>query len=318
MKAVIGGDVSHAVELLRAGELVAIPTETVYGLAANAFDPRAVLRVFEVKDRPAFDPLIVHIGDRVQLERVVAAWPREAEALARMFWPGPLTLVLPRHPDIPDLVTSGADTVAVRMPDHPQTRELLHATGFPLAAPSANPFGYVSPTSAWHVAQQLGDRIPYILDGGPCGVGVESTIVAPLPEGGWELLRPGGIPVERIEPLVGELAYRRKVGPPVAPGMLSGHYAPRKPVHVGDLTKLARRFQGRRTAMICFHQEHPAFRCEVLSPSGDLAEAAMHLFAVLRELDESPCEVILAEEFPEEGLGRAINDRLRRASAART
>ncbi|MBK7751267.1 MAG: threonylcarbamoyl-AMP synthase [Flavobacteriales bacterium] len=177
MPALIGTDLLEAARLLRAGQVVAIPTETVYGLAANAFDEAAVVRVFETKQRPAFDPLIVHVKDRNQLERV-AVVPAEAEPLIARFWPGPLTLVLPKRPEVPDLVTSGLDTVAVRMPAHPLTRQLLALLDFPLAAPSANPFGYVSPTTAQHVADQLGDRIPYILDGGPCDVGVESTIIA--------------------------------------------------------------------------------------------------------------------------------------------
>lgn len=294
--------------------IVAIPTETVYGLAANAFDESAVLKVFEAKQRPSFDPLIVHVGSLGDACSVVRELPPGAEALMHAFWPGPLTLVLPKRAEVPDVVTSGLDTVGVRMPAHPLTRALLARLGFPLAAPSANPFGYVSPTTAQHVAEQLGERIPYILDGGPCAVGVESTILG-WEDGRWVLYRPGGIALEDIEAVIGSVAQAVKQVLPAAPGMLESHYAPRKPVHVGDIDALLRRFAGRRIGIISFRQEHPGHRCEVLSERGDLAEAARNLFAVLRDLDASECAVILAERFPDEGLGRAINDRLRRAAA---
>lgn len=314
MLAKIGTDVRAAAALLRAGEAVAIPTETVYGLAANALAEEAVLKVFKAKERPSFDPLIVHIKEKEDLARVVATLPPGADALIDAFWPGPLTLVLPKQPAIPDLVTSGLDTVGVRMPAHPLTRELLGMLDFPLAAPSANPFGYVSPTTAQHVADQLGDRIPYILDGGPCAVGVESTILG-WEQDRWVLFRLGGIPVERIESVIGRVEPALQHVLPAAPGMLESHYAPRKRVVVGEMDALLRRFAGQRVGIISFRQELPGHRCEVLSERGDLAEAARHLFAVLRELDQSDCEVILAERFPDEGLGRAINDRLRRAAA---
>lgn len=309
-----GTDLDRAEALLRAGEVVAIPTETVYGLAANAFDTAAVIKVFGVKQRPSFDPLIVHIARPGDIHLVAQELPPGAQALMDAFWPGPLTLVLPKRPEVPDVVTSGLDTVGVRMPRHPLTRALLERLDFPLAAPSANPFGYVSPTTAQHVADQLGHRIPYILDGGPCTVGVESTIIGW--EGGrWVLYRPGGIAQEDIERVIGSVAEAVKQVLPAAPGMLESHYAPRKPVHVGDIDALLRRFAGRRIGIISFQQEHPGHRCEVLSERGDLAEAARNLFAVLRDLDGSDCAVILAERFPDEGLGRAINDRLRRAAA---
>lgn len=326
--ATIGTDPAHAAQLLREGQVVAIPTETVYGLAANAFDEAAVLKVFGAKRRPSFDPLIVHIGQRSDVPRVVRELPLGAEALMDAFWPGPLTLVLPKQAAVPDLVTSGLDTVGLRMPAHPLTRELLALLDFPLAAPSANPFGYVSPTNAQHVANQLGDRVPYILDGGPCTVGVESTILgwdagaddrppAATHPGRWYLYRPGGIALEAIEAVIGRVEPAVKQVLPVAPGMLESHYAPRKPVYLGEVPALLRRFAGKPVGVIAFRHEYPGHRCEVLSERGDLAEAARHLFAVLREMDSSDCAVIVAEEFPEEGLGRAINDRLRRASAKR-
>ncbi|MBK6626966.1 MAG: threonylcarbamoyl-AMP synthase [Flavobacteriales bacterium] len=316
MTTTIGTDVAHAALLLKQGAVVAIPTETVYGLAADAFNEEAVLTIFSAKQRPAFDPLIVHVRDREQLDRV-AEVPAEAEALITRFWPGPLTLVLHKRPAVPDLVTSGLDTVAVRMPAHAMTRALLNELDTPLAAPSANPFGYVSPTTAQHVMDQLGGRIPYILDGGACTVGVESTILGRDAQGRWVLFRPGGIALESIEAVVGEVHAPSPSAKLQAPGMLESHYAPRKPVHVGDVPALLRRFAGRAVGVISFRHEHHAHRCEVLSPEGDLSAAARHLFAVLRELDTSDCQVIVAERFPEEGLGRAINDRLRRAAAGR-
>lgn len=313
---IIGTDIEQAAALLRSCEIVAIPTETVYGLAANAFDPEAVLKIFQAKQRPAFDPLIVHIGERAAIDRIVGDRPPGAEALMDAFWPGPLTLVLPKQPVVPDIVTSGLDTVGVRMPAHPLTRELLEQLDFPLAAPSANPFGYVSPTTAQHVADQLGERIPYILDGGPSSVGVESTIVG-WEQDRWVLYRAGGVPVEAIEQVVGRVAPGSKPVLPVAPGMLESHYAPRKPVHVGNVDALLPEHADRRVAVISLSTSYAAYRNEVLSPQGDLAEAARHLFAVLRDLDASDADVILAEVFPDVGLGRAINDRLRRAAAVR-
>lgn len=328
MKAEVSIDPARASDLLRQGGLVAIPTETVYGLAANAFNAEAVLRIFEVKQRPAFDPLIIHVRDRAQVD-LVAHVPPEAEVLIRHFWPGPLTLVLPKKPIVPDIVTSGLDTVGVRMPAHPLAQQLLQSLDFPLAAPSANPFGYVSPTTAQHVADQLGDRIPYILDGGPCSVGVESTIIGWEPvhthhtshltphTSNWALYRAGGIPVETIEAVIGTLGEAATRVLPAAPGMIESHYAPRTPVHVGDVDELLRAYTGKRCAVIAFHRRYDAWRCATLSPAADPAEAARNLFSTLRGSDTLGADVILAEVFPEKGLGRAINDRLRRASAGR-
>ncbi len=316
MRTLIGTDLARAVLLLSEGELVAIPTETVYGLAANAFDPDAVLRIFQVKQRPAFDPLIVHVHHRAQVEQLISQAPPEAEALIERFWPGPLTLVMQKSSRVPDIVTSGLDTVGVRMPAHPMTLELLRSLDFPLAAPSANPFGYVSPTTAQHVADQLGEKIPYILDGGPCAVGVESTII------GWEngqcvLYRAGGVPVEAIEAVIGKVGSAQGRVLPVAPGMIENHYAPRKPLLVGDVPALLLEQAEKRCAVIAFRSQYDAWRCETLSPSNDLSEAARNLFTAIRNFDASDADVILAEVFPNEGLGRAINDRLRRASAKR-
>ena len=314
--ALIGTDLVRAALLLSDGELVAIPTETVYGLAANAFDTDAVLRIFQVKQRPAFDPLIVHVHHRAQVDQLVSQAPAQAEALMERFWPGPLTLVMPKSPRVPDIVTSGLDTVGVRMPAHPMALELLRSLDFPLAAPSANPFGYVSPTTAQHVAHQLGEKIPYILDGGPCAVGVESTII------GWEngkcvLYRAGGIPVEAIEAVIGQLGPAQGRVLPAAPGMIESHYAPRKPLFVGDVPALLLEHAEKRCSVLTFSSRFDAWHCETLSPSSDLGEAARNLFAAIRTCDVSDADVILAEVFPNEGLGRAINDRLRRAGARR-
>ncbi|MEZ6015061.1 MAG: L-threonylcarbamoyladenylate synthase [Planctomycetota bacterium] len=309
-------DVNEAARLLEAGELVAIPTETVYGLAANAFDANACLRIFEVKQRPAFDPLIVHVADAERLGALVTGVSPEASALVRAFWPGPLTLVLPKRAAVPDVVTSGLDTVAVRQPAHPLARRLLERLAFPLAAPSANLFGRVSPTRAAHVVEQLDGRVPYVLDGGPCEVGVESTIV------GWEegrcvVYRPGGVPLEALEAVIGPLSAARACVQPASPGLLAAHYAPRTGLVLGDLDALLEEHAGRRVALLTFREPRAAERCLVLAPDGDLARAARRLFSALRELDACGADLLLAEPVPDIGLGRAINDRLRRAAAAR-
>lgn len=309
----IGKDIAKARALLEHRLLVAIPTETVYGLAANALDEDAVLQIFEVKNRPRFDPLIVHGADREHLAEYVTGFPEWAQTLADRFWPGPLTLVLPKRDIIPDLVTSGFDTVAVRVPLSPLTHELLSQLDFPLAAPSANPFGFVSPTTAKHVQDQLGGKIPYILDGGECEVGLESTIVAEE-HGILRVLRLGGISVEEIESVVGPV----QIGGTSAshsPGSLLQHYATRTPLKLGpiDLSQ----YDPNTTGILGYQTRYPEIPPEhqvVLSTSGNLRKASKYLFAAMRHLDSLNLKVILAEEFPETGLGRAINDRLRRAT----
>jgi L-threonylcarbamoyladenylate synthase len=312
----IGTDQQMAKALLEAGKVVGIPTETVYGLAANALDPDAVLTIFRVKNRPAFDPLIIHTDSLEKVARFVKDLPEAAQALAKAFWPGPLTLLLTRQPVIPDLVTSGLPTVAVRIPNHPLTRALLSSLDFPLAAPSANPFGYISPTTAQHVANQLGDQIPYILDGGPANIGLESTIV------GFEddiptIYRLGGLAQEFIEQVVGPVAVRsHSTSNPKAPGMLSSHYAPRKPVYL--VRPGAYPPPAPRSGALVFRESFGGItdaNQRTLSPTGDLNEAAKNLFAYLRELDQLDIDQIYAELLPSAGLGHAINDRLRRAAA---
>lgn len=311
----IGSSVMEAAHFLRQGEVVAIPTETVYGLAGNALNPQSVARIFEVKQRPAFDPLIIHVPDLTTARNYIDQLPQKAIALAESFWPGPLTLVLPRKKIIPDLVTAGLDTVAVRCPAHPLAQQLLALLDFPLAAPSANKFGRISPTRAEHVIEQLGNEIPYVLDGGPCPVGVESTIV------GFEgeqpvIYRLGGIAAEHIEKAVGTTRlHLHSASNPRAPGQLTRHYAPRKKLLLGKIEELLNQYPAHCAGILTLNKDFHSPYQRQLSPSGNLHEAAQHLFQYLRELEAMPIEVILAEPVEEAGLGRAINDRLRRAAA---
>jgi L-threonylcarbamoyladenylate synthase len=309
------GTIERAVDvLLHAAGLVAFPTETVYGLGADALNPRAVARIFEAKQRPTFDPLIVHVRRIEDVEELTSAFPETARQLAKRFWPGPLTLVLPKRPLVPDLVTAGQPTVAVRIPAHPLALELLERAQIPIAAPSANRFGSVSPTTAEHVEEQLGDAVDVILDGGPCAVGVESTIIS-LASDRPLLLRPGGTSLEEIEALIGEV----EIPPPdqlqsAAPGRLAKHYATRTPLQLA-----AAGIAGKRAGLLALTEPEeaaPYDAIEVLSPTGDLREAAANLFAAMRRLDAAGLDVIVATEVPEVGLGRAINDRLRRASCS--
>ncbi|WP_268035733.1 L-threonylcarbamoyladenylate synthase [Algoriphagus sp. PAP.12] len=315
----IGQDIAKAKVLLEKGELVAIPTETVYGLAANALNPGAAASIFEAKNRPSFDPLIIHTDSVDKINQWVAEIPEALTLLAEKFWPGPLTLLLPRKSIIPDIVTSGLDRVAVRIPSHPLTLELLKTLDFPLAAPSANPFGYISPTSAEHVNKQLGDQIPYVLDGGPCQVGLESTIVG-IEEGKVIVYRLGGLDVREIEAFVGPVKVKtHSSSNPSAPGLLESHYAPRKPFVVGDVISLLPQFldKGKKVGALTLSEiftEIPESDQIQLSARRDLKEAAANLFSAMRSLDELELDVILAEWMPNEGLGKAMNDRLQRAS----
>ncbi|MEO7424294.1 MAG: L-threonylcarbamoyladenylate synthase [Fibrobacteria bacterium] len=317
---------------LAAGRLVAFPTETVYGLGANALDPTALARIFEAKRRPFFDPLIVHIADRQSLAALCSGLDARAERLIDRFWPGPLTLVLPKTDAVPELATSGLPTVAVRMPAHPVALALIRKAGFPLAAPSANPFGRLSPTSAAHVRDQFDRGISLILDGGPCAVGVESSILSLAGETPV-LLRAGGVPREEIEALIGAIAFSgQEAGSgdgrpnrPLAPGQLPGHYAPRTRLRLLHPVRdpamfpekaLAGELGARKVGWLGFRSvPSGSFAgAEVLSPSGNLREAAANLFACLHRLDRQGLDLILAEPVPEAGLGLAIMDRLRKAA----
>ena len=311
----IGKDLAAAARFLRRDACVAIPTETVYGLAANALSSKAAASLFAIKNRPTFDPLIVHISSISEAGKYAEENP-QALLLMEKFWPGPLTVVLPKKNIIPDLVTSGLPTVGLRCPRHPMALELLQALPFPLAAPSANPFGYVSPTSAQHVEAQLGRSVPYILDGGKCAVGLESTIVG-FENNGAVIYRLGGISVEDIEKATGQVTLRLS-GTPLAPGQLDSHYAPRKKLYAGDLKTLREKIAAEKIGIIFYSEKTMACAHSViLSPSGKLEEAAQNLFAALREMDACDVAVILAEEAPPVGIGRAINDRLTRASHRR-
>ncbi len=311
----IGTDIEKAVQLLQHNELVAIPTETVYGLAGNALSNEAVTKIFTVKDRPQFDPLIIHVPGLQQAYNYVADIPAAAVKLAEKFWPGPLTLLLKKKSIVPDLVTSGLDTVGIRCPDHALTRSLLQQLPFPLAAPSANPFGYVSPTKPEHVNEQLGAKIQYILDGGVCPVGIESTIV------GFEnstpvVYRLGGLSVESIEAVIGTvMLMTHSSSNPKTPGQLKSHYAPRKKVIIGTIDELLKTQPANRTAVLSFQHTYPVKHQITLAPSGKTEEAAQHLFEALRTLDKLDIDCIVTELVPEHGLGKAINDRLRRAAA---
>jgi L-threonylcarbamoyladenylate synthase len=310
-------EVRQAAERIKNGGIVAFPTETVYGLGAETFNPLAVARIFEVKRRPSFDPLIVHVANHEDLKKLITEIPSDARTLIERFWPGPLTVVLFKRENVPDIVTAGLPTVAVRMPNHPMTLSLIRQVGSPIVGPSANPFGYLSPTTAEHVRDQLGDQIDFILDGGPCAVGVESTIVS-FVEKRPALLRPGGVPLEEIESMIGKveinLIHEER---PSAPGMLPRHYAPRTPIVLDWSEENFDAYRGKKIGLLAF-QEPKHFlefhQIEVLSKSGDFREAAAHLFSAIRRLDALDLDLILAEAVPEKGLGRAIMDRLRRAS----
>lgn len=300
----------RAVELLRTGELVALPTETVYGLGGSALDPLACAKIFEAKSRPLSDPLIVHLPDREALSDLAVASPR-ALALAEAFWPGPLTLILPRRPQIPDMVTAGQDTVAVRLSAHPDFQQVVTAFGGPIAAPSANRFGRISPTSAGHVLAELGGRIPLIIDGGNCQHGIESTIVR-VWDDGLEVLRHG--PVTREE-LSAFGPIRSGDSDLVAPGGMKSHYAPRTPLEI--LRPGTSKDQDRsRAGLLAWTGTGEGYRqVENLSRTQNLREAAANLFGAMRRLDEAGLERIFAEELPEHDLGAAIMERLRKAAA---
>ena len=314
----IGNNIQIAKQFLETNEVIGIPTETVYGLAANAFSEVAIAKIFEAKNRPTFDPLIVHTHHIEEVRQFVTDIHPKLLQLATVFWPGPLTLLLPKQNTISNLVTSGLDRVGVRIPNHPLTLNLLKSLSFPLAAPSANPFGYISPTTALHVQKQLGLKIPYILDGGYCQVGLESTI---LGEENDEIIiyRLGGLSISEIENVVGKVTIElNQSSNPKAPGQLKSHYAPKIPLIIGNLEELEKVHSDKKIGALVFGNYNTVSENTIiknLSQNENYAEAAVNLFNYLREFDEMNIDVIIADYLPNINLGIAINDRLKRAAS---
>ncbi len=315
---IISNDINKAVNILNNEDVVAIPTETVYGLAGNIYSDRAIRKIFEIKQRPLFNPLIVHLHSMEQLEGIANDFPPKAQQLAEAFWPGSLTLVLKKKSVIPDIITAGKDTVAVRIPNHPVTLKLLKELSFPIAAPSANPFNRISPTKAIHVENYFKDSIPMVLEGGECKNGLESTII------GFEnnepiLYRLGAVSIEEIENVVGKIKVKnKKEKDPNAPGMLAKHYSPlTKTYLVDDVEKFIQDHKDSSIGLLSFSEAITApniKQVEILSQSGDLKEAASNLYSALHALDHSNLDKIVAQRFPDLGLGKSINDRLERAA----
>ena len=308
--------VSEAARLLKDGEVVAIPTETVYGLAGNAFEPKALAKIFAAKERPTFDPLIVHIADIAQLTDIAKDIPDSAYRLAEAYWPGPMTIILPKKDCIPDLCTSALPSVAVRFPSHPIAQAIIKESGLPLAAPSANLFKHVSPTTAEHVAAQLADRIAGIVDGGPCSVGVESSIISLTGEKPT-VLRPGAITPEMFAKVLGDIAIKESTSKPgqpmLAPGQCDTHYRPQVPLYYGEVP--AGYTLPEHTVRIAFGtQQGPIPATVNLSESGNMVEATSKLYAYMHDLDDPKYDLILVDPIPNKGIGIALNDRLKRAS----
>ncbi|MEH6769400.1 L-threonylcarbamoyladenylate synthase [Maribacter arcticus] len=315
---IISNDIGRAVEILNNEDVVAIPTETVYGLAGNIYSDKAIRKIFEVKQRPLFNPLIVHLHSVEQLDEIVSEFPIKAQLLADAFWPGSLTLILKKKSNIPDVITAGKDTVAVRIPNHPVTLKLLKELSFPLAAPSANPFNRISPTNSLHVESYFKNSIKMVLEGGECKNGLESTII------GFEnnepvLYRLGAIALEEIENVVGKINVKnKKEKAPDAPGMLAKHYAPKTKTYlVNDIKKFIKGNGDKTIGVVSFTEDMNASNIEhveILSKSGDLKEAASKLYSALHTLDDLNLDMIVAQRFPDVGLGKSINDRLERAT----
>ena len=309
-----------ALKALKNDEIIAIPTETVYGLAGNAYSPEAVQKIFDLKKRPFYNPLIVHIKSIEFLSEVALEVPDTARILAKAFWPGPLTLILKKQSKIPDLVTAGKGTLAVRVPNHPITLALLESLDFPLAAPSANPFGSISPTSAEHVFDYFKKDLPYILDGGNCEKGLESTIIG-FDKEKPVLYRLGAISVEELENKVGKIQIpdRTNNNNPDAPGMGSKHYSPSTKMYLTEnMESQIILFENKKIGLLLFKECIEGINLEyqeVLSPKGDLEEAAQNLYSAMHRLDQMNLDILLAEKLPDYGLGRTINDRLIRAVA---
>lgn len=305
-----------AAEIIKKGGLVAFPTETVYGLGADGLNPIAVAKIFEVKKRPAFNPLILHISQKDWIKKFTIYEDLRIDRLIEKFWPGPLTLVIQKTDLVPDIVTAGNSTVAIRMPNHPVALELIEKSKTPIAAPSANKFGHLSPTLAEHVKKSLGDKVDLILDGGKSIIGVESTIIQYL-NGNFYLLRPGGLTKEEIENEINvKLLSTTESSKPVAPGQLPYHYSPVKPLLFLNEKNLYKNKE-KKIGVLFFKENKTKFNfacIKILSPAGDLKEAAANLFKYLHELEKEDIELILVEPIKEEGLGLAIMDRLKKAS----
>ena len=310
----IGTNVNKAATLLKSGEIVAIPTETVYGLAANALSETAVAKIFSAKQRPSFDPLIIHIPSLDKIDDYVKAIPDGLKPIMADHMPGPLTVLLEKKEVIPDITTAGLNRVAVRIPQHATAQDLLSQLDFPLAAPSANPFGYISPTMAQHVADQLGDQVSYILDGGSCEVGLESTIIG-VEEGRPTVFRKGGLSIDIVREYLPDVVVKdHSTSNPSAPGMLKSHYAPSVPLKIVETYS----FDKSRVGYITFGEELAISNdsvCYDLSPSKDYGEASQNLFKIMRLLDQQNLSELQVKLLPEQDLGIAINDRLRRAAA---
>lgn len=305
-----------AADLLSQEEVVAIPTETVYGLAGNMYSKKAVEKIYSLKQRPHSNPLIVHIAGIERLSELVVEIPSSLEVLANKYWPGPLTLLLNKKDSVPENITAGSKRVAVRVPSHPVTSALLKTLGFPLVAPSANPYTHISPTKAEHVRTYFGNELPYILDGGPCEVGLESTI-AGMEDGNVVIYRQGILSKEEIERCIGKTElYTSEHNETPTPGLAPRHYAPQTLTLLTEREKIAELYTG-NTVVLLFSEPISGIplSCQyILSPQGSLAQAAKNLYSILHEIDQSGFEKIICERVPENGIGNAINDRLRRAA----
>jgi L-threonylcarbamoyladenylate synthase len=315
---IISKDIQKAIELLSNEELVAIPTETVYGLAGNIFSEKAIKSIFETKKRPFFNPLIVHLSSVDELETIVSEVPEKARILANTFWPGSLTLVLKKQKNIPNIITAGKDTVAVRVPNHPVTLELLRKLPFPLAAPSANPFNQISPTKPAHVERYFKNELKLVLDGGSCKNGIESTIIG-FENGEPIIYRLGALALEDIEAVIGKVAIKnKKEENPDAPGMLDKHYSPSTfTVLTSDITSEIKKYPTKKIGVLAYNSSFTSdeiFTEIILSKTSDLHEAASKLYDSLHELDHLNLDVIIAEKMPDFGLGKSMNDRLERAA----
>lgn len=314
---IISKDIKKAISLLENEELVAIPTETVYGLAGNIFSEKAIKSIFLTKKRPFFNPLIVHISSIDKLDKIVTHIPEKAKLLADAFWPGSMTLVLKKNAKIPDIITAGKDTVAVRIPNHPVTLNLLNQLPFPLAAPSANPFGSISPTKPTHVENYFKNELKMVLDGGACKNGIESTIIG-FEEEEPIIYRLGALALEDIKAVIGKISIKnKKEDKPDAPGMLARHYAPKTTTFlVDDVAKEIKKHPNKKIGVLIFKKSiNNQNNSEIiLSKKGNLQEAASNLYDAMHTLDHLNLDIIIAERFPENGLGKSINDRLQRAT----